>query len=77
MLSFSSKSRRLWRFFIFFFDYLGVSKFMVSSIFYPRHLEHSEGSADRDFSPTAQNDEFVRQAHFVFIFGGMKCIKLY
>ena len=32
---------------------------MVSSIFYPRHPERSEGSADRDFSPMAQNDEFL------------------
>ena len=28
-------------------------------IFYHRHPERSEGSADRDFSPTAQNDEFL------------------
>ena len=32
---------------------------MVSSIFLPRHPERSEGSADKDFSPTAQNDEFL------------------
>ncbi|MBR1374922.1 MAG: hypothetical protein IJ566_02430 [Cardiobacteriaceae bacterium] len=30
-----------------------------SSIFSPRHPERSEGSTDRDFSPTAQNDEFL------------------
>ena len=27
--------------------------------FYLRHPEYSEGSADIDFSPTAQNDEFL------------------
>ena len=37
---------------------MGASKF----IFYRRHPERSEGSADRDFSPTAQNDEFRRYA---------------
>ena len=38
---------------------MGASKFMVSSIFYPRHLERSEGTDDRDFSPTTQNDAFL------------------
>ena len=41
---------------------MGISKFTVSSIylfFDPCHPERSEGSIDRDFSPTAQNDEFV------------------
>lgn len=28
--------------------------------FLPRHPEHSEESADRDFSSAAQNDEFFR-----------------
>ena len=38
---------------------LSSSKFIVSSIFLPRHLERSKGAADRDFSPAAQNDEFL------------------
>ncbi|MBR1375033.1 MAG: hypothetical protein IJ566_03020 [Cardiobacteriaceae bacterium] len=42
--------------------FMGASKLMVSSIFYLRHPERSEGSSDRDFSPTAQNDEFRRYA---------------
>ena len=36
----------------------GVFKIRASSIC-SRHLEKSEGSTDRDFSPTAQNDEFL------------------
>ena len=35
---------------------------MVSFTFFPRHPERSEETADRDFSPTAQNDEFRRYA---------------
>ena len=49
--------------FAFFFFRAHLTS-MVSSIFYHRHPERSEGSVDRDFSPTAQNDEFFRYAYF-------------
>ena len=48
-----------------------ASKFRVSSIFY-RHPERSEGSTDRDFSPAAQNDEFL-DTTFRAEFGGINC----